>query len=154
MLSGSPPFGGATFDQLVSNVLALNKSAAFALIPDVPRHIVDGMLQVMPCDRSTIDELVRDPWVVQSGALPALDEAYPMQDLACGECDDGRGGGGGQLLGRVTALLGCGDGEEGQKALRKRLVLLFYGAVCVLALISFQVHGGFEGGTHFEMADP
>lgn len=153
MLSGSAPFGGATFDQLVSNVLALNKAAAFSLIPDTPRGIIDGMLQVMPCDRSTVQELCEHPWVMQSGALPPLEESFP-QASACDECDDSDGTNS-RMLVRLAALLGCSTaGAQGELAKwRRRVMILFYGGLCAWAILSYQAQGGFEGGPRFEMVD-
>ena len=45
MHNSDPPFGGETFDELVSNVLRLNYSLPDALSVDV-RRVIDGILQV------------------------------------------------------------------------------------------------------------
>ena len=98
MLSGQPPFSGASFEQLVSNVLALNLNAACRrMISDEPRQLIEGMLQIHPSDRYTVDELCRHDWVKEF--LPDVDE---VEVMLCGEVDeDGKTGGGG-LLSRLA----------------------------------------------------
>ena len=44
--NSDPPFGGETFDELVSNVLCLNYCLPDALSVDV-RRVIDGILQVL-----------------------------------------------------------------------------------------------------------
>mmetsp|Transcript_17368 Transcript_17368/g.43660 ORF Transcript_17368/g.43660 Transcript_17368/m.43660 type:complete len:596 (-) Transcript_17368:499-2286(-) len=87
MLTGYTPFKGDTFDQLVRNVINLNYSASFA--DDVPREardVVLGMLQVNPCDRLTINELISCDWVTRFGVLER--EARPEEDLDKKFADD------------------------------------------------------------------
>lgn len=70
MLSGRPPFGGASHEELVANVLALNYH-----LPDVlsvaARQMIDAMLQVIPSDRASLIELADDTWMTaDEGPMP------------------------------------------------------------------------------------
>ncbi|KAL3913682.1 MAG: hypothetical protein SGPRY_007897 [Prymnesium sp.] len=64
MLAGCPPFSGASFEELVQNVLALRfRPDVLGALPDEPRSI-------HPSDRATIPELCLVGWVVRGGELP------------------------------------------------------------------------------------
>ena len=89
MCCGSPPFAGRDFEQLVGNVLQLNLVAAARVISGPPRELLDEMLQILPSDRATLDELYEHQWVADSGGLPTLDDVA----LLCEDCSDGPGGG-------------------------------------------------------------
>jgi hypothetical protein len=127
--------------RLVSNVLSLNLNAATRMIPDEPRAIIDGMLQLHPSDRSSLDELARLPWV--SAAAPDLVDEIQLQ-LTCGECDVAGHPGGATGLCR---LLSVGTAEQ-RAAWRRWLVYLVYGGLCAAALLSWQAQAG---GTMIEV---
>lgn len=65
MLTGKPPFSARNFDEIVRQVVGLEY--------DMPRHVpreaaelVEGMLQLSPCDRLSVEELVANDWVRHS----------------------------------------------------------------------------------------
>lgn len=75
MVSGAPPFGGGSFDELRANVMALNFASSGAPLAAVDtsadvRRIVGATLQVLPSERATIAELCADEWVARAGHLP------------------------------------------------------------------------------------
>ena len=138
MLSGQPPFSGASFEQLVSNVLALNLNAACRrMISDEPRQLIEGMLQIHPSDRYTVDELCRHDWVKEF--LPDVDE---VEVMLCGEVDeDGKTGGGG-LLSRLAP----------SASLRRSIMMGVYFVLCAGALWTCA-HASGGGHPAFELVD-
>ena len=72
MLAGHAPFSGAAHEELVANVLALNYDLRPDLLSIEARQAIDSMLQILPSDRASLDELGQDPWVIDGGwAMPA-----------------------------------------------------------------------------------
>jgi len=72
MVHGHVPFGGESFEALVTNVMQLR--FATAATPAVPSaeasRVVGATLQILPSDRLTIAQLCEDDWVARSGQLP------------------------------------------------------------------------------------
>ena len=141
MCCGSPPFAGRDFEQLVGNVLQLNLVAAARVISGPPRELLDEMLQILPSDRATLDELYEHQWVADSGGLPTLDDVA----LLCEDCSDGPGGG----AKRSRLLDGCGEREW--PAWRRRLLTLFYTALVVGLLLWCQANG--VGGAELDLVE-
>lgn len=224
MVVGDPPFGGESFDELVSNVLRLNYSLPDALSVDI-RRVIDSVLQVIapppplpthttlrfapgesrpsghvaqharllhgvghgdwvpgrgrgcrvpleeasqpcapalphdacaqvrPSERSSVDDLCSEPWVVASGALP--DEAgacHPIPRSGSGSAADLESARGGDhdagipgwaaaaFGGRRTAKRGGGGGGCKQLAAgggwRRVGLYLLYAALVVWALLA------------------
>jgi len=79
LLSGELPFKGATFEELIRNVLQLNYRMPPQLPPEMA-ELVDSMLQVSPCDRASTKEMLASPAVRGSGVLPA-------HDALCAPCE-------------------------------------------------------------------
>ena len=126
MVAGSPPFGGADFAELTSNVLRLNYRLPDELSVEV-RRLIDGMLQINPNDRSSVEDLCREPWVAASGGL--VDEAPNTGvDIECVECDTASWAG------------KCADKAAGTRppAWRRVGLYLVYGAIVAYALLSHK----------------
>ena len=138
MLAGKSPFGGKSHEALVANALALNYE-----LPDEwsleARQLVDEMLQVLPSDRASIDQLCFNPWTTASlGPMPPDADTVeisvkgdrrtpsPSADEAFGS----RGIDGG--------LLGCTS-----ESVKRYAMYLLYAGLIAFALVHFNVsHGG------------
>ena len=84
MLVGHVPFGGASHDDLVGRVLALNYDTRPEVLSVGARQLIDSMLQVLPSDRAQVTELCCDPWIVaELGPMP------PEPGSVRIECGDG-----------------------------------------------------------------
>jgi len=141
MLCGSPPFGGVDFHQLVSNVLSLNFVAAVRTIPPELRTLLEEMLQILPSDRASVDELMQHPFALRSGYTVAEpnDDGFEL-NLTCADCDDGRSGSplnGGAL----AACWASFNGNEG-RAWRHRILMVTYATLIIVALLWTQARGG------------
>ena len=90
MLVGCPPFEGHTFEELVHNVLTLRYAPRVLESCDSDaRAVIEGMLQILPCDRSTVKELCACSWVAQGGALPPeTTQDVELQIPLCTDCDE------------------------------------------------------------------
>ena len=87
MLVGCPPFGGANFGELVQNVLTLRYVPALLSLSEVaPRTAIEGMLQIHPSDRLSINELCACQWVAAGGDLPA-DTSSELSISVCADCE-------------------------------------------------------------------
>jgi len=117
LLSGELPFGAGSFDELVHNVLQLSYRVPDHFSREVT-DLIEGMLQVAPCDRATIKELLASPLTRQSGALPSASVAMDR----CGLCEGG-----------VPAL---------NPLLRRALIVALYTAFLVAMLFAAQMFGG------------
>jgi len=69
MLCGHLPFDCESDVVLLRSVLRLRYVFPEHL-PAEPRAVIDSMLQVAPCERATIAELIASPWTLPSGYLP------------------------------------------------------------------------------------
>jgi len=145
MVSGFPPFTGASFEELVQHVLALRfKPHLFEHMADEPRAIIESMLQIHPSDRASIDELCRTPWVVRGGHLPSLEEEAGELHLGmCGECEDP------SEAKRWRSRAGLA--LSGAFADRRVLGLLYF-LICAAALIISQHLGFTYDASAFEIA--
>ena len=139
MLTGRRPFEGETHERLVANVLSLNYSLPDHLSLEA-RQLIDGMLQTLPCDRASLDELCCDPWTIaEDGPLPP-----PLSATPGGRAnDEGRGGRASHDVESGRSFNAHG-GEAGPKPSQTRRILLYllYACVVAYALLSFARGGG------------
>ena len=75
MIRGGVPFGGDSFEELIGNVMRRRYKTSRSGRPVVDasaaaQRVIDSMLQILPSERASIDELCADPWVVVDGHLP------------------------------------------------------------------------------------
>ena len=135
MLAGRPPFVGASQEALVAAALALNYE-----LPDgwsvEARQLVDEMLQVLPSDRASVDELCHHPWTVAAeGPMPP---ALPT-DAVLVDCGDKRG------RAPSPASADVAGGRPWWRSDRARRVALYslYAAAVVFALMHYEaLHPG------------
>lgn len=61
MISGKTPFVGISEDTLFENITKLN--VKWDLIPEVPRGLVQGIIQVKPEDRLSFEDILAHPYL-------------------------------------------------------------------------------------------
>ena len=83
MLTGRPPFCGATREALVANALALNYDTQPDTLGVGARQLIDSTLQVLPSDRASVHELCDDPWTTADEPMP------PEEGIILVECGAG-----------------------------------------------------------------
>lgn len=138
MLVGRPPFDAPTHDKLVANVLSLNYALPDALSLEA-RQIIDAMLQTLPCDRASINELCNDSWTCGGGEGP-LPPPLPLSSRA-GTPVEGRSVSMHDVeSGRSASPLGEAGSRTGRS--RYQLLYLLYAGVVAYALLSFSRGGG------------
>ena len=120
MVVGRPPFGGETFEDLVRNVLALNYEGSLSSLPPQPRDLVEMMLQVAAYDRASLKELKAHDWVV--GGMASDADGLILECEPCDDDDDEEEGG--------------GKGKKGKSNVRQLGLMVLYGSLCALALLS------------------
>jgi len=76
MLAGRPPFAAESHEELVAKALALNYTLDDVLSLGA-RQLIDSMLQVLPSDRASVQELAHDPWTTADAPMP------PEADCVC-----------------------------------------------------------------------
>ena len=119
MVVGRPPFGGETFEDLVRNVLALNYEGSLSSLPPQPRDLVEMMLQVAAYDRASLKELKAHDWVV--GGMASDADGLILECEPCDDDDEEEGG---------------GKGKKGKSNVRQLGLMVLYGSLCALALLS------------------
>jgi len=81
LIIGKPPFETndvkTTYSRIRSNQYTFPESAA---ISDQARDLVIKILTNDPAKRPTVDEILSDPWITDSGSIPRL---LPASTLAC-----------------------------------------------------------------------
>ena len=120
MVVGRPPFGSETFEDLVRNVLALNYEGSLSSLPPQPRDLVEMMLQVAAYDRASITELKAHDWVV--GGMASDADGLILECEPCDDDDEEEEGGGKE--------------KKGKSNVRQLGLMVLYGSLCALALLS------------------
>eukprot|EP00316_Scyphosphaera_apsteinii_P023514 CAMPEP_0119332534 /NCGR_PEP_ID=MMETSP1333-20130426/82987_1 /TAXON_ID=418940 /ORGANISM="Scyphosphaera apsteinii, Strain RCC1455" /LENGTH=605 /DNA_ID=CAMNT_0007342391 /DNA_START=333 /DNA_END=2149 /DNA_ORIENTATION=+ len=125
VLCGFMPFDGNHFHDLVRNVLKLNYAIPEG-VPHEAAQLIEAMLQISPCDRIAVREMLEHAWVCQSGAL--LPEVMLQ---VCEPCDEPQ--------------------AWWQHQLTRRLVLgAVYAALCLMLLL-VQAFGADEILAHLSV---
>jgi serine/threonine protein kinase len=140
MLVGSVPFRASSHEELVAATLALNYMLPDQLSVEA-RQLIDGMLQVLPSDRLSIDELCQDAWTVADDAGPMLPDPF----VENGDMESGlarRQGG----HGNESPLLDSTDGLWSRCWRQRGVRVVLGGLYTILVLFALLSHSW--GGGH------
>jgi serine/threonine protein kinase len=83
MLTGMPPWMGQNQLDLAGNLTKFELKLPSALEPVNPHlhHLLQLMLDKDPCERATLEAVMRHDWVTCEGAAPLLREVSTQESL-------------------------------------------------------------------------